>query len=186
MFRKTVNIYISALFFLTSIVTSVKAEDDLVGEYLIKAAFLYNFAKFVEWPEDAFASSSSPIKLCILGDDPFGAAIKSIHGKTIRGRDLVINFISKAKDLEQCHILFVSASEKDKLAQVINQIKDTNILTVGDMAYFSHHGGMIRLFKAGAKIKFEINIDAARTADLKISSKLLNLAKIVKNDQQKD
>ncbi len=186
MFNKTVNIIILSLFLLTSIVTSVKAEDDLVGEYLIKAAFLYNFAKFVEWPDDAFTSPKSPIKLCIVGDDPFGVAIKSIQGKTVRGRDLVIKFVSRAKDLDWCHILFVSASEKDKLAQVYHHIKNPNALTVGDMTHFTRRGGIIQLFKTGTKIKFEINIDAAKAAELKISSKLLNLAKIVRNDQQEE
>ncbi len=184
MFNKTIKIFISALFFLTSIVSSGNAADDLVGEYLVKAAFLYNFAKFVEWPDDAFTDSSSPIKLCILGDDPFGVAIESIRGKTVRGRKLIIKFISRAANLESCHILFVSTSEKDKLELVFQHIKNLNVLTVGDAPHFTSCGGIINLFKVKTRVKFEINIDAAKAAELKISSKLLKLAKIVRNDQE--
>ncbi len=186
MFNKTVNIIISALFLLTSFVTSAKAEDDLVGEYLVKAAFLYNFAKFVEWPDDTFATSSSHIRLCILGDNPFGAAIESIQGKTVRGRELVIKFISRVESLEGCHILFISASKKDKLDQIFHYTKHCTVLTVGDITHFTHRGGIISLFKSGTKIKFEINIDAAKASELKISSKLLKLAKIVRNPPQKE
>ncbi len=186
MIYKMIKFIIALSFFLAGSVPHAGAEDDMTGEYLVKAAFLYNFAKFVEWPEAAFSDPRSPIKLCILGEDPFGVALETIRGKAVRGRKLEIKKITRIEDLEKCHILFISSSERDQLPQVLDLEKMPNVLTVGDMESFAGEGGVVNLVKVGNKIKFEINMEAAWKAGLKISSKLLKLAKIVGSKPERE
>ncbi len=159
------------------------AQDPQTGEYLIKAAFLYNFAKFVEWPEtqDVENDLRSSVILGILGNDPFGKAIETIQGKTVKGKKLRVKHFSRVEDLESCHMLFICSSERQGLIHVLNRVNGSNVLTVGDMHRFAQLGGMVNLVKEGNKIKFEINVNAVRKAGLKISSKLLKLARIVEN-----
>jgi hypothetical protein len=149
------------------------------GEYLVKAAFLYNFAKFVDWPPSAFKNDSAPLTLCILGRDPFGEALDSIRDKTVKGRPLSIRRISRVEDAGECHILFISPSEKGDLKQVLNALKNAAVLTVSEIEGFGNSGGMINFVMAEKKVQFEINPDAAHRGGLRISSQLLKLARIV-------
>lgn len=148
-------------------------------EHRVKAAFLYNFAKFVDWPDDVFPDANSPLSLCIVGKDPFLDTLESIRGKTVRGRKLAIQHLARIENLEQCHILFISASEEHHLSEILSHIKTKNILTVSDMSRFARRGGAINFITVKSKIRFEINVDATDTVGLKISSKLLKLAQIV-------
>ena len=157
-----------------------KSFADSLQEYQIKAAFLYNFAKFVEWPAAAFKDAQSTVTLCILGNDPFGDALDSLREKTIEGRRLVIRRVSKIEEADRCHILFVSASEKESLSHILKVIRSWNVLTVGDTKGFAESGVMINLISIENKVGFEINLAAAEHASLKISSKLLKLGKIIK------
>jgi hypothetical protein len=151
------------------------------SEYDIKAAFLYNFAKFVDWPDKAFANSGSPVVIGVLGDDPFGDALDQItRGKTANGRRVEIKHFDKARDCVNCHILFVSSSEKRRLAKIFDAIGDASVLTVGDVPRFAEDGGVVNLTMDKNRVNIEVNVQAARRAHLKISSKLLNLAKIIK------
>jgi hypothetical protein len=149
-------------------------------EYQVKAVFLFNFAKFVEWPAVAFKDAQSAVTLCILGKDPFGDALDSLREKTIEGRRLVIRRVSKVEEADRCHILFVSASEKESLSHILKVTGNRNVLTVGDTKGFAESGVMINLISTENKVSFEINLDAAEHASLKISSKLLKLGKIIK------
>ncbi|MDY6971927.1 MAG: YfiR family protein [Thermodesulfobacteriota bacterium] len=176
--RRITNILILLALFCLSIANNVYAES-ASREYLIKAAFIYNFAKFVEWPDKAFAGKETPITLCILGRDPFGKAIESIRGEMIRGRRLVIKVAEELEDLGKCHILFVSRSEKMELDRIFAWIERWNVLTVAAMRGFAEEGGIINFFTSGKKTRFEINISAAERAGLKISSRLLRLAVII-------
>lgn len=155
-------------------------------EYLIKAAFLYKFAKFVDWPAKAFRNDRAPLTICILGKEPFGAALENIKDKKVKGRKLVIQRLARLEDLKQCHVLFISESEEKRLPKILRAIKGKAILTVSDMKEFARRGGIIDLVTVKKKIRFEINVDAAHTARLKISSKLLKLAKIVKEKGRKE
>ncbi len=146
-------------------------------EYLIKAAFLYNFAKFTEWPDHAFPADG--LRVCVLGDDPFGATLDSIAGKTIRGREVQVEHLTDAADAKRCQILFIGASESMRLAEVIGEINELPILTIADMPDFAKSGGIINLKTVENKIRFEINISAAERAGLKFSSKVLRLADLV-------
>ena len=161
-------------------VLNARAAPASLREYQIKAAFLYNFVKFVEWPAEAFAETDGTITIGVLGEDPFGAALETLQGKTVKGRKLVIKRFKDLQDLQSSHILFISSSEKEHLPQIFETLKDVSALTVGEMAQFAHGGGIINFTRRKNKIRFEINVDAAERAGLKISSKLLRLAKVVK------
>ncbi len=155
-------------------------EPPRAKEYAVKAAFLFNFAKFVEWPAAAFPDPASPLVLCVLGEDPFGDALTVLKGKTVNGRPLSIRYATTLDGLGRCHLLFISSSEKPFLSSIINVTKGWNVLTVGDMEDFARDGGIINLVKEENRVGIEVNLEAAQRNRLKISSKLLGLAKIVK------
>lgn len=153
------------------------------SEYLIKAGFIYNFAKFVEWPSTSFAQPDSPIVIGILGTDPFGGIIDRIVGdKKIGGRGFVVKRLKWAKDfkdLKDCNILFVSSSEKEHMDDVIRMLRWLPILTIGETPGFAERGGIIRFTLEDNRVRLEANVEAARQANLTISSRLLTLARII-------
>jgi hypothetical protein len=153
------------------------------SEYLIKAGFIYNFAKLVEWPTASFAQPDSPIVIGILGEDPFGATLdRIVADKKINGRGFAVKRVKWSrdfKDLRDCNILFVSSSEKEHIESVIDAMKGLPILTIGDAPGFAKRGGIINFMLEDNKVRFEVNVEAAKHADLTISSRLLTLARIV-------
>ena len=142
-------------------------------EYQIKAAFLYNFVRFIEWPQEPTAD----IVIGILGEDPFGSAIETIEGKPAKGKTLVIKRFSELKGLENCHILFISRSEEGQLSFILGKLKNTSVLTVGEMSQFNQKGGMIQFLIEENKIRFSVHLTIAKERGLQISSQLLKLAK---------
>ncbi len=148
-------------------------------EYLIKAAILFNFAKFASWPESAFISSRAPIHVCVLGEDPFGPSLETVHGKQARNRPLTTARIESVEASESCHILFVSKSERANLAKIIDYVANRPILTVADMSRFAEVGGIIALKEVDNRSRIEINLTAAEQAGVRLSSKLLRLADTV-------
>jgi hypothetical protein len=179
-FKKTVRL-LAILCVLNTAVTSypVRASEPSMNEYLLKAAFIYNIAKFVEWPPGTFESEKAPLVLCVLGKDPFGNTLNTIDGKIVQGRVLTIKHIDRIDDLRTCHILFISSSEMNRLPQILQSLKDAKVLTVADMPHFAQNGGIINLITLENKITMEINVAATEKARLQISSKLLKLARIV-------
>jgi hypothetical protein len=150
------------------------------SEYLVKAGFIYNFAQLVQWPSGAFSQADSPIVIGIFGTDPFGPIIdRVIENKKLDGRNLVVKRFKRGGAIKDCNILFVSASETAHLDEVIQSTKGMPILTIGETPGFATRGGIINLTLEGNKVRFEVNIEAARQANLNISSRLLALAKIV-------
>jgi hypothetical protein len=153
------------------------------SEYLIKAGFIYNFAKFVEWPAATFSQPDSPIIIGVLGADPFGSVLdRIVEDKKIGPRGFVVKrykWGKDLKDLKDCKILFVSASEKVHVDEILQSVKGQPILTVGETPGFAERGGMIRFTLEENRVRFEVNVDAAHQADLNISSRLLTLAKII-------
>lgn len=150
------------------------------SEYLIKAGFIYNFAQLVQWPAGTFAQADSPIVIGIFGPDPFGGIIdRVIENKKLDGRSLVVKRLKRGASIKDCNILFVSAAEASHLDEVIQSTKGMPILTIGETPGFAVHGGVINLTLEGNKVRFEVNIDAAKQANLSISSRLLALARIV-------
>ena len=152
-------------------------------EYQLKAAFLFNFAKFIEWPEKSFGSPGSPFTVCVIGQDPFGSALEvSLLGKTMGNRAVQIMRFPNPTTLAEarhCQIVFISASEKIHFHEVIESLNSIDALLVGDADGFVASGGTIEFMVEDNHIRFVINPDAAGRSDLKVSSKLLALAKIV-------
>ena len=150
------------------------------SEDQIKAAFLFNFARYVEWPEGAFASAEAPIRICLLGSDAFGSVVSQVvSGKNVAGRSLRV---TTANDLElaaSCHIVFVGDQAKAARLLVISALAQAPVFTVSDSEGFARDGGVANFFRADHKVRFEINSEAARRAGLKISSRLLRLARVV-------
>jgi hypothetical protein len=150
------------------------------SEYLIKAGFIYNFAKLVGWPGGAFAQADSPIVIGILGTDPFGGIIDRILAdKKVDARRFVIKRLKWGMEFKDCDILFVGASETVHLEEVIRAVKGLPILTIGETPGFAKRGCIINLIVEDNKVRFEVNLDAAKQADLNVSSRLLALAKII-------
>ncbi len=151
-----------------------------VSEYQIKAAFVYNFAKFVEWPAGEASSGGPALIIGVLGEDPFGNTLDdTVRGKTVGGRDLAVRRFSSLGKLESCQVLFVSRSVADHLPEILSRIQGSAVLTIGEGERFAREGGMVGLVTEDNKVRFEINVRAAESAGLKISSKLLALARIV-------
>ena len=149
-------------------------------EYQVKAVFLFNFAQFVDWPADSFAAPNSPVIIGVLGDDPFGGLLEAaVRGETAHGRPLVVQRFSRASEIEVCHVLFISPKDQQNLAEILRDLQGRNILTVGESEDFAKSGGIIRFMTDNGKIRLRINVDAARDANLKLSSKLLRPAEIV-------
>jgi len=156
------------------------AQGQAVDEYQVKAAFLYNFAKFVTWPPQSFQTSKDPIVICILGSNPFGGELEeAVQGKVVEGRKLLVLQISDAKQAASCHILFISSSERKRSRSILADLRSTGILTVGESEGFAGYGGVVNFKLEGNRVRLEVNIDAAEQEKLRISSKLLSLAQIV-------
>jgi hypothetical protein len=153
------------------------AQEFRPTEYQVKAAFLFNFAKFVEWPPRAFASGTSPLVIGVLGENPFHEDLaQTIRNKTIDNHRLEITEIRSLAQATNCHMLFISTSEKERLPEIFKSLKGARVLTVGETDRFIAAGGMINFVLQGTKIRFQINREAATSAGLRISSKLMSLA----------
>ncbi|MGH9774943.1 MAG: YfiR family protein [Candidatus Acidiferrales bacterium] len=171
---------IAVLLACTIFPVSSGAQSEDVSEYQVKAAFLYNFAKFVDWPSDAFVSDTAPINLCVIGQDPFGDALDdAVRDKSIGRHKLVIRRTKKLDDEKACQIIFLSDSESKRLPEVLRSVSGASTLLVGERQAFAEQGGVIAFLLEDNKVRFAINVDAAERARLKISSKLLALATIV-------
>ena len=181
---------IIAIVLVTIIVFSVspmaRAQASPPGEYELKAAFLFNFAKFIDWPADSFASSQSPFTICVLGLDPFGNILEDdLQGKMIGNRPLAVRRIKDKAGVRLCQIEFVSSSESAHLAEVIGSLQSANVLLVGETNGFAASGGTIEFTLEDNHVRFTINIDAVGRSGLKFSSKLLSLAKILHEGHSK-
>jgi len=156
---------------------SLPAKAQVSREYQLKAVFLYNFAQFTDWPENAFADEKSPIVIGVLGTDPFGQALnETIQDETVRGRPLVVEHYRRADEIKTCHILFISQSEARRLDEIVKRLKGKPILTVADAESASSTAAVIRFVVENNKVHFRINQDAARSANLTLSSRLLRVA----------
>lgn len=163
----------------TILVVAARAETQQgdATEYQVKAAYLYNFGKFVEWPSSATGRADRPFAICVLGDDPFGNALDSaVAGATIRGNNVVAKRISNADQIDGCRIVFISTSEIDRLPEVLAGLDKSSVLTVSDIPQFSQRGGMIQFVFDRNRVRFEINVTNAEDAGLSLSSELLKVA----------
>ena len=144
------------------------------NEYQVKAAFLFNFAKFVEWPANAFSDTSTPLVIGVLGHDPFGSYLDDVvRGERVNNRPMTVQRYRQVGDIKQCQVLFISRSESDRIDQIVSSLKSRKILIVTDAD--GGNGVMIRFVNQGNRIRFKIDVQAAKAANLVISSKLLRL-----------
>lgn len=149
-------------------------------EYQLKAVFLFNFAQFVEWPASAFPEPDTPLGICILGADPFGAYLdETVRGETVANHPLAVRRYRRVDEIKGCHILFVSRQEQGHVGEILDSLKGRSVLTVSDAERFASRGGIIRFVTDHNRIRLRINLDAARAARLTLSSKLLRPAQIV-------
>lgn len=157
--------------------SSGRAQDVGPTEYQIKAAFLYNFVKFVQWPTQAYAGPASPIVIGVLGENVFGDELqKAIQDKVIAHHPLQVKQFDSVTEVTNCQVLFISASEKKRFPEILGALRGKSILTVGESSEFLRDGGMINFVLVDLRIRFQINNESARKAGLIISSDLLNLA----------
>jgi hypothetical protein len=169
---------------LASTAVHAGAQTSVTDEYQVKAAFLYNFAKFVDWPPGVLGSSGI-IAICVLGQNPFGRMLEdTVSGKTVDGKSFVVRRVSDGKAAASCQILFVSSSERTRLGAILGELRTGHVLTVGESDGFIEEGGIVNLKLESGKIQIQININAAEQAGVRISSKLLSLAQIMKNPVQ--
>ena len=176
---------LAAVIFLGMLLTA-RVPGQVLDEYQVKAAFLYNFAKFVEWPPEAFKTPKDPILVCVLGHNPFGNALEeAIHGKSIAGRTFAYRHVSDAESASNCQILFVSSTESKHFRSLLDNLKPLGVLTVGEAQGFATDGGVINFTRDDGRVHFEINVDAAEQERLHISAKLLSLAQIVKSEKSR-
>ncbi|MFQ5786429.1 MAG: YfiR family protein [Thermodesulfobacteriota bacterium] len=149
--------------------------------YIVKAGFIYNFTKFIKWPEDAFLHEMDGFLIGVMGSDPFGNILDTLAAKKkVEGRKLVIKRFSSLDEIETCHILFVSSSEKDHLEEILSKLNGPPVLFVGDTPGYAERGVGINFYIQGNKVWIEFNKEALERAGLKISSQLLNVGRIIK------
>jgi hypothetical protein len=161
------------------------AAEKAQGEYSVKAAFLLNFATLVHWPPSSFRSASSPLALAILGPRDFADGIEEFfEGKKVDTRPVEVMRISEPRDLECCHVVFVSASERNSYPEILGVARRARVLSVGETRDFARRGGIIGFYREGARIRFAINRPAAEAAGLRISSRLLSLARLVSSGDE--
>jgi len=144
----------------------------------IKAAFLYHFAQFSTWPEEVLGDAATPIRLCILGKDPFGSALEQLQGKTVHNRPLEIRHLPAGTSAQGCHVVFMGPMPERVLQASLAQLQHRPVLTVGEGEEFLKQGGIVRLVEEKNRVRFEINVMAARRAGLQLSARLLRLARI--------
>jgi hypothetical protein len=153
-----------------------------LSEYQVKAAYLYNFGRFVAWPA---ASTSGAFTICVLGQSPFGDALEKVGAAgAIDGKAVVAKRLEHPEDTDDCRIVFISASEEGHLNQILTALGKTTVLTVSDLPQFTLRGGMIQFVADGTRVRFEVNLTAAASAGLTLSSELLKVAVAVRNTRR--
>jgi uncharacterized protein DUF4154 len=149
-------------------------------EYRVKAVFLFNFSRFVEWPDSAFAAPDSPFVIGVFGHDPFGPELDEVtNGESVNGRPLQIRRVASVEQARDCQILFIPSTEQVQLDAILAALDRRSTLTVSDLDGAATRGAMIRLVTDNNRIRLRVNVDSARAAGLTISSKLLRSAEIV-------
>jgi hypothetical protein len=151
-----------------------------VSEDQVKAAYVYNFAKFVEWPLRDFASPTAPLRFCVLDDRSFESVlIQFVKGRAVAGHPVIVVPVQDGDQSRDCHILFIGTSHAGQIRQIINVLRDANVLTVGETKGFIEAGGIINFVLQDDQVRFQVNHKAAKQAGLGISSRLLAVAKVV-------
>ena len=180
--RPKLSVLLATVLSLALCAVVARADEPQLSEAQVKAAFLANFPKYVDWPAEAFAKTNSPIVIAVLGGNKLGDELsKMVAGKTIEGHPLFMNLVTKDEEITVgCHILFVGAAERQRFPAILKKMGKAPVLTVGESDDFLADGGIINLSKQDKRISLVVNLAAARKAGLRISSKLLNVAHVQK------
>ena len=175
-FLERVRSLLLSLIFLAAIQPSTANEPSL-PEYQVKALFLINFTKYVDWPGSGAGEAPVPFIIGVAGDSEINGYLqKAVAAKTVAGHPIVVRRIERDEELAKCQILFISDSEKKHLSETLNHVKTAPVLTVGETEHFTQRGGVIGFIKVEGRIRLQINLSAARQAGLRISSKLMGVA----------
>jgi hypothetical protein len=156
-----------------------RAQSRSATEYQVKAAFIYNFTKFIEWPEGTFDNATAPVILCVAPSNPLTEIFSSLNNMTVGGRKIEVRFCNDISDIKKCHILFLASFDKTFIKERLEISQDKGILTIGEAKEFSQLGGIINFFIEKGRLRFEFNLEASRNAGLKVGSQLLMSAEIV-------
>jgi hypothetical protein len=173
------RVIVPLLGLLIALLASITRADTAVAEYQLKAAYLFNFAKFTEWPAAALPAGAA-VTVCVTGRDPFGEALAGIETKTVQNHPVRVRRGVRIDDLRGCHLVFVGESEERRLPELFRNAEAASALTLGDTEGFVDHGGTIGLVTRDNRILFDVNMDSARRAGLRLSSQMLKLARTVK------
>lgn len=177
-FRRMIVAVSGLLFAVLSAVGQQKPTD-----YQVKAAYLSNFGRFVQWPANAAVAKDDSFTVCVLGEDPFGSTLDAtLAGETIGGKNVVAKRISIPQESVNCQILFLSAAEAGRLNKIMEGLDKEAVLTVSDIPRFTEHGGMIQFVLEGNRIRFEVNLTATQRVGLSLSSELLRVATVVRGN----
>ena len=168
---------------ITSSTNIAMAQNPAEEEQLIKAAFIYNFAKFTRWPDNTWEKQDAPLNLCITGDDKLANELKHLQDRTIQGHSLSIQSLHHTVSVKSCHLLYIATSENKHYRKTLKTLHKKPILTVSELPHFARSGGIIELIKENDRTRFIINMNAAHEANIELSSRLLKLA-IVIDDQE--
>lgn len=160
---------------------SAEGTTGALSDYQVKAAYLYYFSTFVDWPPEAFARTGDELVIGVLGEDPFGRILDdTLRGKSVNDRRLVVKRFASARDARDSHILFICASERNRVPSILKALEGSAVLTVGDLEGFASRGGQIAFYTVDRKVRFDINAAAVERARIKISAQLMKLGRIVR------
>ena len=169
---------------LSLVITTGSQAASSPGEYQVKAAYIYNFAKFIHWPDSAFSDAKEPLVIGVLGTNDFNGALKPLAGKKVRNRVIEIKYFNTHHKVKNCQLLYISKSEEKKTQLILKELADQPILTVGETKYFVEFGGIIQFVTKRDRLRFSINLDVAQNNDIQIEAQLLSLAaKVVKGQK---
>ena len=170
---------LSGTVLLLLVLASPVSQGQTVSEAVVKAGFVYNFAKFTDWPPSAL-SANGAVQLCLTGGDPLGAVAGAIEGRTLQGHAVAVRRGVRTDELRGCHIVYMTDGDDRRQSDALRALRGLPVLTISDSDGFSEVGGMIGLVAVGDRIQFEVNAEVAQAAGLKISSQLLRLARTVR------
>jgi hypothetical protein len=180
---RKIAVLVAALLQVISFARSAVPADSL-NEYQVKAAFLFNFAKFIDWPDDTYSSPQAPFAICVLGKDPFGPTLdESLAGKTMNDHPVTVLRLKERSAARHCQMVFISSTESPNYGVIFESLRGASVVLVGETEGFAASGGTIEFFLDQDHVRFAINPETARRANLKFSSRLLALAKIVHAEQ---
>ncbi|MCU7935570.1 MAG: YfiR family protein [Candidatus Thiodiazotropha sp. (ex Dulcina madagascariensis)] len=174
----------AALCLLTSALPGAIAQDSKEEGSLLKAAFIYNFAKFTRWPDSIWRGKNAPLTFCSVGDDKLVDELERLSGKTIKGRPVTIRPHADSLIPGSCQVLYIAVSMQGHYDEIIESLRGEPVLTVSELPQFAHSGGIVELYRKDGRVRFIINLRVAREAGLELSSRLLNLARVVGHEDK--